>query len=525
MDKLSKAQQRAVEQARRELRKVFETVYNMYDDPADMRNALLDLVPAIAAKYGDMGSVAAGEWYEQMRAKWFKDQMDIDTTYQPDDKAMQKTIRRLAGHLWDGKDGSPADPDAMLRGLLANMDKWVKAGGRGVIEKAVKRDPRKPLFARVPQGAKTCAFCAMLAGRGFVYSSAEAAGAMKQYHNDCDCVPVASWDKSNPKVKGYDDERFEKRYMEARRMLEDGTVPEELREGLLKIKPYLEPKHKKSWYGPEDPNNVNSITYLMRHLHPDEYTDLVLEAPDFDVAKGDFGKLLGDDHAKSLNDLFGKSKNQGAAKLWASYAGKFKFDDKPLRSGRVAHFNPGTGLISINSSMIGVNRLGHGQYGAIIHEGSHAIDYLLGKGGVPYSAAYEDGRYGKTLTADAVALLASRMDNRQEGDYLERTSGALSDLSVDVYAVGGEHSLATHDMIQAGVNDYMAGLGDLYKFYSKAGHAPGYYGSKNRPYAQVSEAFAEMLTAQIADEESWMLIQRYFPNAANLFSEMIKDVR
>ncbi|MBT1181173.1 hypothetical protein JS531_04135 [Bifidobacterium sp. CP2] len=70
----------------------------------------------------------------------------------------------------------------------------------------------------------------------------------------------------------------------------------------------------------------------------------------------------------------------------------------------------------------------------------------------------------------------------------------------------------------------MAGLGDMYKMYSQAGRVSGYYGSGNRPYAQVSEAFAEMLTAQIADEESWTLIQHFFPNAANLFSEMIKDM-
>ncbi|TPF95331.1 hypothetical protein EP30_10940 [Bifidobacterium sp. UTCIF-39] len=342
-------------------------------------------------------------------------------------------------------------------------------------------------------------------------------------HADCDCEVIPSWDRKNPKIEGYDDKAYERRFMEARRMLENHTVPKELMDGLLRIKPYREPKHKKSWYGPEDPNNVNAITYLMRHLHPDEYTDVVLEAPDFDIAKGDIGKLLGEDHAKNLNELLGKTKNHEAAKLWAFYASKFKFDNKPLKSGRVAHFNPGTGLISIDPDMVGMNRLGHGQYGVILHEGSHAIDYLLGKDNVPYSESYSGGRYRATLTGDAVKLLTSKMENRQEGDYLERVSGALSDLAADVYAAGGEHTLAVHDMLQAGINDYMAELGDLYKQHSKAGHATGYYGSKNRPYAQSLEAFAEMMTAQISDEESWTIIQRYFPDAASLFLEMIKD--
>ncbi|WP_190972801.1 VG15 protein [Bifidobacterium rousetti] len=276
VDDLTKAQLEAVRQAQSELTKVFNTVYNMYDDPAEIRNALLDLVPAIARKYGNLGSVAAAEWYDRMRAKWFKDDgYSADSTYDPDDVPMRKTVRRLAGNLWDKDENTPANPDLMLSGLHAAMDRWVKAGGRETITRAVKKDPSKPRFARVPQGAVTCAFCAMLAGRGFVYSSAEAAGAMNQYHHDCDCVPVPSWDRKNPKVAGYDDKEYEKRYLEARRMLENHTVPEKLMDGLLRIKPYLEPKHRKSWYGPEDPNNANSITYLMRHLHPDEFVDRV----------------------------------------------------------------------------------------------------------------------------------------------------------------------------------------------------------------------------------------------------------
>ncbi|KAA8832602.1 hypothetical protein [Bifidobacterium tissieri] len=224
VERLAKAQQQAVRQAQRELNKVFETVYNMYDDPADIRDALMDLIPAIADKYGNVGSQAAAEWYDRMRAKWFSDDWQAvdDTVYTPDEKAMRATIRRLAGHLWsDEENGVEADPDVMLRGLRANMDKWVKAGGRATIQRAVSKDPRRPRFARVPQGP-TCGFCLMLASRGFVYSSAEAAGGdMNDYHNDCDCEPVPSWDKKNPKIEGYDPDKFYKQYQACRSTVED----------------------------------------------------------------------------------------------------------------------------------------------------------------------------------------------------------------------------------------------------------------------------------------------------------------
>lgn len=43
-------------------------------------------------------------------------------------------------------------------------------------------------YARVLTGAESCSFCAMLASRGPVYSTADSAGAIKVFHYGCDCV-------------------------------------------------------------------------------------------------------------------------------------------------------------------------------------------------------------------------------------------------------------------------------------------------------------------------------------------------
>lgn len=45
-------------------------------------------------------------------------------------------------------------------------------------------------YARVPQGLETCDFCLMLAGRGFVYLTAESAQGWNHTHRNCDCVVV-----------------------------------------------------------------------------------------------------------------------------------------------------------------------------------------------------------------------------------------------------------------------------------------------------------------------------------------------
>lgn len=186
-----------------------------YGDPTSQRDALLELVSALAGKYADVDSAAAAEWYEEMRLKWFDDDFEVAAGYDDQTRWIREGIRTQAGALWGD------DPDKLRRYLMANMERWVKHGGRGTITRNVGRDPRKPRYARVPQGP-TCGWCVMLASRGWVYSSAEAAGSLNRYHNDCNCEIVPSWDKDKPVVEGYDPEALYQRYLQCRRTIEDG---------------------------------------------------------------------------------------------------------------------------------------------------------------------------------------------------------------------------------------------------------------------------------------------------------------
>lgn len=76
-----------------------------------------------------------------------------------------------------------------------------KSCGDAVVQCAAK-DPRKPRFARVPQGGETCRFCLMLASRGAVYLTEHKAGAVDHYHANCDCKVVPDFGDG---IEGYDD--------------------------------------------------------------------------------------------------------------------------------------------------------------------------------------------------------------------------------------------------------------------------------------------------------------------------------
>lgn len=124
------------------------------------------------------------------------------------------------------------------------MQRWITYYGRETVARNVKRDPKRPRWARVPSGSKTCAFCELLASRGFVYHSKETAGALKQWHSHCDCMIVPSWDKELAHIAGYDPDAYYQRYQQAYSLAQaDKDV------------------------------SANNVTHYMRKLFPGQYTD------------------------------------------------------------------------------------------------------------------------------------------------------------------------------------------------------------------------------------------------------------
>lgn len=152
--------------------------------PDVARDALLEFVPMMTSQYGQVSSVLAAGWYEQLRADSGASGRFRASQVKPvPAEAVVASTRFLAGQLW-----TPA-PDAILGPLLTSVDKYVKQPGRDTIAANAKREGVR--WARVPTGAKTCAFCLMLASRDAVFVSKRTAGGDgNKYHGDCDCQPV-----------------------------------------------------------------------------------------------------------------------------------------------------------------------------------------------------------------------------------------------------------------------------------------------------------------------------------------------
>lgn len=207
--------------------------------PEAARDALLEFMPILVEQYGQAAASAAADWYETVRGR---DVPGVFTALLADAAPAEQvaaSVRYQAGHLFTD------NPGMMLTTLGGSLQRYVVNTGRDTIRGNASRDRARPRYARVPTGAKTCAFCSLLASRGFVYADKESAGQFDKYHHDCDCQAVADF-SDDPRIEGYDPSNLYELYQSAR-----------------------------SASGASD---IRSIAFEMRRQNPDLFTDGVAGA-------------------------------------------------------------------------------------------------------------------------------------------------------------------------------------------------------------------------------------------------------
>jgi hypothetical protein len=199
------------------------------DAASALRNALAasgepfgtvqELVLALVNAYGDQAAYVAAEFYDALAAEAAAQVPGADMAQQ----LTQADIDRSLEH-----NGMPEAIDVEAAALLGRIvDRLVQNQARRTIADNAVRD--RAMFARVPTGATTCAFCMLLASRGFVYATRSSAGELGQYHFACDCQIVPSFEQS-PAVEGYDPDSYYQQYLSARDAAASGDIGDILHE-------------------------------------------------------------------------------------------------------------------------------------------------------------------------------------------------------------------------------------------------------------------------------------------------------
>ena len=179
--------------------------------PEMVRDALLEAVPALSDAYGDMAATVAAEWYEDVRMKELGESYASRLGSTAPRGAVDGSVRWAAGELFTDH------PDGALNLLRGSLQRHIMYGARDTVARNAQLDPAKPRFAVVPSSADPCAWCAVMASRGWVYATRESAEKhTNSYHDNCKCQVVPSFDASKAHIEGYDPDKYYEQYSAAR---------------------------------------------------------------------------------------------------------------------------------------------------------------------------------------------------------------------------------------------------------------------------------------------------------------------
>ena len=177
-----------------------------------VRETIMDFAEGLIREYGGAAALNAADFFESQTGianALASESIDI--------KSLDTSLRYSI---------SKARYDALEKSPLSAVNQNIARQTKNYAHQTMVDNARKnhTMFARVPTGAHTCAFCMMLASRGFVYYSKQSAGEMMQFHNDCDCHVVAGVDG----VEGYDPEELYSDYRAARENAESSDYKDVL---------------------------------------------------------------------------------------------------------------------------------------------------------------------------------------------------------------------------------------------------------------------------------------------------------
>ena len=204
LDRYRREVDEQAEKARSYFHSAVEEFNRRYPDATteDTRVFVLDLMGSVLPNFTDLTATLSCDLFDELaeecgfvgeRARLY------ETT---DWQMVDHKVRYLAGFINDG------DKERFKKEVSDLTHYYCK---RAAFDNMVANcNGQRIKWARVPTGLETCAFCFMLASRGFAYKSEKSASGDHDYHDNCNCIAVPGFEgkDGNPRVKidGYDPE-------------------------------------------------------------------------------------------------------------------------------------------------------------------------------------------------------------------------------------------------------------------------------------------------------------------------------
>lgn len=201
----------ASEDAKKYIQAITETYNIAYPEAsvAEIRNCTLEAINDALNVFGDQASLIANDFFDQL-AEMAGEDITAEMYDSLNTERIDKSLHYYAKNLVEGN-------NAKFEKNIADLTSFhVKRAAFENLEYNCKKNGLA--YARVPTGRETCAFCFILASRGFDYGSEYAAGGKgNKYHPNCDCIIVPGFHSDtgineDTQIQGYKPSEMRKRY-------------------------------------------------------------------------------------------------------------------------------------------------------------------------------------------------------------------------------------------------------------------------------------------------------------------------
>lgn len=174
---------------------------------SELRDKTIEILNKYTSSSAEIAKALGANFYDEI-TKGYTDKGDA-STYEVDfSEANDTAVRAMVEKVRQG--GSVS---AFYDEIMTRVDYLCRRTMNETILEGIKSSGKK-MFARVPNGRHTCAFCFMLASRGFVYWTRASAGEFNHYHSNCRCTIVPGDPDADPntQVEGYKPSELYSRY-------------------------------------------------------------------------------------------------------------------------------------------------------------------------------------------------------------------------------------------------------------------------------------------------------------------------
>ena len=210
-------------------------------------------------------------------------------------------------------------------------------------------------------------------------------------------------------------------------------------------------------------------------------------------------KRLSNNFSVNMDKVLSRSLHSDVRRTYNKYAAKLSVANSNYKGG--AFYRCGEGVY-MDAEQVANGDIIHKPYQTAFHEFGHNIDYLMG-GGMPISETYENGALLMAIKEDFDELKG----NMTDADLIRNLRQEMTNNGWSV-------------MDTASVSDMLECLTGI-SYPLGAGHGADYWVNPTR--LPCKEFFAEMLDGSAANEESYLMMKRFFPRGVEMVHKILEE--